>query len=147
MQDRVDQFMQLRGLLARWALAQDDILAAAVVGSYARRAARMDSALDVVVLTTHPREYVRDDRWIAAAVGEHASVVRTQEWGSLTERRVRLSSGLEVEFGFAAPVWAATDPVDPGTARVVRDGFEPLVDDDGLLERLVTAVLPSTSDP
>ena len=112
-EDRVEQFVQLRSLLARWALRQDDIVAAAVVGSWARRSARMDSDLDVVVLTTHPGQYVTDDRWIAAAVGQDASVIRTQEWGPLTERRVRLSTGLEVEFGVVAPSWAATDPVDP----------------------------------
>jgi predicted nucleotidyltransferase len=144
-EDRFEQFVQLRGLLARWALRQDDIVAAAVVGSWARRSARMDSDLDVVVLTTHPGQYVADDRWIAAAVGQDASVVRTQEWGPLTARRVRLSSGLEVEFGFVAPSWAAQDPVDPGTARVVRDGFEALVDEDGMLARLITAVRRGTT--
>ena len=146
-EDRFEQFVQLRSLLARWALRQDDIVAAAVVGSWARGSARMDSDLDVVVLTTHPGQYVADDRWIAAAVGQDASVVRTQEWGPLTERRVRLSSGLEVEFGFVAPSWAAQDPVDPGTARVVRDGFEPLVDEDGMLARLMTAVRRGTTRP
>ena len=72
--------MQLRSLLARWALRQDDIVAAAVVGSWARRSARMDSDLDVVVLTTHPGQYVADDGSIAVGVRQDASVVRTQEW-------------------------------------------------------------------
>ena len=130
--------MQLRSLLAQWALRQDDIVAAAGVGSWARRSARMDSDLDVVVLTTHPGQYVTEDRWIAAAVGQDASVIRTQEWGTLTERRPRLSTGLEVEFCVVAPSLTATDPVDPGTASVDRDGFEPLVDEDGLLKRLIT---------
>jgi predicted nucleotidyltransferase len=57
-EDRFEQFVQLRGLLARWALRQGDIVAAAVVGSWARRSARMDSDLDVVVITTHPGQYV-----------------------------------------------------------------------------------------
>jgi hypothetical protein len=35
--------------------------------------------------------------------------------------------------------WAATDPVDPGTRRVVRDGMSILYDPGGLLERLAEA--------
>ena len=54
--------------------------------------------------------------------------MRTKEWGRLTERRVRLSSGLEVDFGFVDPSWTATDPVDPGTASVVLDGCQPMLD-------------------
>jgi len=54
-------------------------------------------------------------------------------------------SGLEVEFGFAPPSWAAADPLDPGTAGVVRNGCQPLVDRKGLLDRLITAVGESSS--
>ena len=58
---------------------------------------------------------------------------------SRMERRVRLSSGLEIEFGFVAPSWATTDPVDPGTAAVVRDGVQSLYDPLGLIETLAAA--------
>lgn len=74
------------------------------------------------------------------AVGEAAQLVRAEDWGPLTERRVVLRSGLEVEFGFVSPSWASVDPVDPGTARVVGDGWSPLVDPDGTLARLGAAV-------
>jgi len=40
----------------------------------------------------------------------------------LTERRVRLESGFEVELGLVPPTWAEADPVDPGTSTVVRGG-------------------------
>jgi hypothetical protein len=48
-------------------------------------------------------------------------------------------TGLEVEFGFAAPSWAATEPVDAGTAQVVGDGFRVLYDPVGILRALVVA--------
>jgi uncharacterized protein len=50
-----------------------------------------------------------------------AKVVRTQALGPLTERRLLLPSGLELEVGVVLPLWASTDPVDAGTRRVVTD--------------------------
>ena len=57
----------------------------------------------------------------------------------MTERRFALPSGLEVEFGVAPPSWAATDPVDEGTRRVVTDGALVLYDPKGILARLLDA--------
>ncbi len=85
--------------------------------------------------------YVDDDARVTAALPDGSGeLVHAGEQGVLSERRVRLPSGLEVDFGFVAPSWASTDPVDAGTAQVVRDGCRPLLDDSGLLERLVAAV-------
>jgi predicted nucleotidyltransferase len=123
-----------------WGPRRDDIRAVALVGSWARGTATTTSDVDVVVLTDRVIGYVASADWVADAVGERAAMVRTADWGVLTERRVRLSSGLEVEFGFAPCSWAAVDPVDPGTAAVVRDGCVPLFDPDGLLDRLAAAV-------
>lgn len=100
----------------------------------------MDSDIDVVVLTPDRDRYLTSDDWVGLAIPEHGAVVRTVEWGPLTERRVRLPSGLEVEFGFVPPSWAATDPVDPGTARVALDACIPIEDQDGLFQRLLEAV-------
>jgi hypothetical protein len=57
----------------------------------------------------------------------------------MTERRFTLLSGLEVEVGTALPSWAATEPVDAGTSRVVTDGMSVLYDPQGLLARLIDA--------
>ena len=126
--------------IGAWAPRRDDIRAVALVGSWARGAATETSDVDVVVLTDQLATYVDRDDWVADALGGRAAMVRTAEWGVLTERRARTSSGLEVEFGFAPCAWAAVDPVDPGTAGVVREGCVPLFDPDGLLDRLVAAV-------
>lgn len=123
-----------------WATGRHDITGVAVVGSWARGDPRPDSDLDLVVLTTDRERYLGDDRWVTAAVGRQAQLVRTRDWGPLTERRVALTSGFEIEFGFVAPTWASTDPLDAGTAQVVGDGCRPLHDPSGALERLVAAV-------
>jgi hypothetical protein len=53
---------------------------------------------------------------------------------------VVLQSGFEIEFGFVAPAWASTDPLDEAASRVVRDGCLPLYDPSGAFEQLTAAV-------
>ena len=131
---------RLERSIRSWAEARPDIRAVLVVGSWARGAATMASDLDVVVLTDEKSPYTERDDWIEAAVGEAAAICRRAEWGPLlTERRIRLRSGFEVEFGFAPTNWAATDPLDPGTVGVVRDGCWPLHDPQGLVAALLDA--------
>jgi uncharacterized protein len=137
--ERANEYDRMVQSIAAWALEQPDIVGAAVVGSWARAAAEMDSDIDVVVLTGDKVQYVTTEDWIGQAVPHGGDIVRTLEWGPLTERRVRLGSGLEIEFGFAGPSWATTDPVDPGTARVILGGCTPIVDQCGLFERLFEA--------
>ena len=120
-----------------WVLGRPDVLALALAGSWARGDARADSDVDLLVLTADPDAYL-GGAWLASAV-DPAADIRTRRWGPLLERRFRLPSGLEVELGFAPVGWAAV-PADPGTARVVSDGFVVLHDPSGLLERLVRAV-------
>ena len=57
----------------------------------------------------------------------------------MTERRFALPSGLEVELDAAPPSWAATDPVNEGTRRVVTDGVSVVYDPKGVLARLLDA--------
>jgi hypothetical protein len=93
--------------------------------------------VDLVVLTTGPDRYLGDDDWPAELCA--ARVLGTRAWGRLTERRLLLEDGLEVEVGLTEPAWAATDPVDPGTRRVVTDGMRILHDPDGRLAALAAA--------
>ena len=121
-----------------WATKRDDMVAVALVGSWARGAARADSDLDVVLLTDDPGAYLEREDWIAAlAPGAH--LLRTGDWGAIAERRLVLPSGLEIEVAIALPSWADTAPVDPGTRAVVRDGFELIFDPRGLLAELAAA--------
>lgn len=120
-----------------WARARADIRALALVGSRARNAAGPDSDVDLILLTDAPETFTADDGWLAAFPG--AQLVKTEAWGAVTERRVRLVSGLNIDFGVGRTSWAATDPVDAGTHRVVTDGMRILHDPDGLLARLAAA--------
>jgi hypothetical protein len=118
------------------------VVALALVGSWVRGEARADSDVDLVLLTHDPARYTAADDW-ALALGA-PGVTRTASWGAITERRIVLPSGLEVEVGVGRPSWASTAPLDAGTARVVADGLRALHDPSALLTRLVEHVQRST---
>lgn len=126
--------------VAIWAARRADVAGLALVGSQARGTARKESDIDLVLVVDDPAPYLDDSFWIAEAIGRPAVLVRSTSWGRLVERRVRLSSGLEVELGIVDRSWAATDPVEPGTARVIGDGARVLVDPRGSLVSLTAAV-------
>lgn len=134
---RVAEFERVLAGVQAWAVQQTDVTAVGLAGSWARGVPSMDSDVDLVVLCTDPGRFERTTNWVSEALAEDAPVIRTRHWGELLERRVLTQTGLEVEFGFAPPSWAATKPVDAGTARVVGDGFRVLYDPGGILHALV----------
>jgi Streptomycin adenylyltransferase len=120
-----------------WAGRQPHISGLALVGSYARGTASSDSDINLVFLCRSPDTFVRDPGWI-----QRFGVVERchrEEWGRVTSLRVHYTQGMEVEFGFTTPAWAAL-PVDQGTRGVVADGLRILWDPDGVLERLLRAI-------
>ncbi len=128
-------------LLARaasWSSARSDVVALALVGSWARGEARPDSDVDLVLLSERPADYTGASGW-TGGLAPGAVLLRDGDWGAIRERRLLLPSGLELEVGVGRPSWAATEPVDPGTRRVVRDGLRPLHDPRGLLRALAAA--------
>ncbi len=125
----------LLDLLPGWAQQRQDVRALALVGSWAYRAPRPGSDVDVLLLTEEPGLYNEREDWIGQLGG--VALVATRAWGVITERRFRLPSGLEVELGVGRPSWASVTPVDEGTRRVATDGLLPLYDPDGLLEELL----------
>lgn len=122
-------------VVSAWAAEHEDVRGVLVVGSWARGAPRMDSDVDIVVLTDNER-YAEAGVWTGLLGGE---VVRLADWGPLREVRVRRPSGLEVEMGVVPISWADTGPVDSGTRRVVSDGHRIVHDPAGLLNRLSAA--------
>ena len=109
---------------SRWADAQPDIEAVALVGSHGRGTAAEDSDVDLVILTSDVDRYLLDRSWVLL-FGEFAEC-REEDYGRVTSVRAVYGGGLEVEFGFAVPI-------DAGTLRVVTDGMEVLYDPRGIL--------------
>jgi predicted nucleotidyltransferase len=142
--ERTGEIEALMRVVERWAEDSDDIQAVAVVGSWARGEARMDSDVDLCVLTTTPSRYLRDTDWIRTF--SSSRIVRERSFGMVEERRLALASGLEVELGITTPAWATTGHLDEATAAVVRKGLIILYDPNGLLRKLVADVSPELED-
>lgn len=121
-----------------WAPSQSAVVAAGLVGSWARGDARDDSDVDVILVTATPGVYLDDERWLAD-FGRVEQVTR-EDWGLVQSIRVYYVGGPEVEFGITTPEWTRTAPVDPGTAQVVADGLAILYDPTGALAALRAAV-------
>jgi uncharacterized protein len=135
-----DAYTAIVGAVAAWAGKRPDIRGVAVVGSWARGEATAESDIDLIVLAEDPAAYLDHDAWIGEALDREAEVVRRRGWGVVTERRARLGSGIEVEFGVAPLSWASAEDVDAGTAQVVRFGCVPILDPDGRFARLLDAL-------
>jgi predicted nucleotidyltransferase len=80
-----------------WASDQDDVQGIALVGPYARGAAKDDSDIDLVILTDQPQKYLGDLKWTErfGVVEKH----QTEDYGKLTSLRVWYQNGVEVEYG------------------------------------------------
>jgi predicted nucleotidyltransferase len=124
---------RLLAAVCEWARGEPRVAAVALVGSWARGAARPDSDVDLVVLTAVPDAFL-GDAGFADRFGRVAQ--RSVEcFGRVTALRVHYAGGPELELGFATPDWAAA-PLDAGTRRVAADGLRALFDPGGLLDAL-----------
>ena len=129
------------GAVATWARHRGDVHGLALVGSWARGAARADSDIDLVAIVTDPRSFRRSSDWIEE-IGWPARVVGWTDvsYGALWSRHCELEDRTRVELGFSSPEWASCSPVDSGTALVIRGGCTILHDPAGLLDRLQRSV-------
>lgn len=128
---RADDFIQQ---VKQWATMQADIIGVLLIGSYARGNAREDSDIDFCIVTKEIDKYLAERKWIKG-FGEPV-LVECETWGIVKTVRVYFNDG-EIEFNFAPPSWAAIDPVDLGTSRVVTDGARILYDSSSELARLL----------
>lgn len=124
--------------VADWSTTQSDLAASLVVGSYAYGRPRMGSDIDLVLLFQDPDARLADLGFLNALLPK-GRLFRSEQWGPMHERRVRLPSGLQVEVGISSPQWAAV-PVDPGTAKVLTDGCRVLFDPEGLVGAALRAL-------
>jgi uncharacterized protein len=130
--------------VAQWASHRTDISAAALVGSWARGAARVDSDIDLMFLVANPASFRQDEEWINeiqwAVVDAEIDDWKDQDYGVIWSRHVYFNNETEIEFGFGFPSWASVNPVDSGTFRVVSDGCRILYDPANLLSKLIDKV-------
>ncbi len=133
--------VRVRSLLAgvrAWATDRPDVVAVALVGSWARGDARPESDVDLLLIVRDVAGYLAFPRWLAA-FGQPGDTTR-EAVGAAPALRVWYADGLEVEFALVTPVWCSTEPVDPGTAAMVRAGLVAVYDPDEVLARLIDAV-------
>ena len=108
----------------------------ALAGSHASGKASETSDVDLIIVSSERDQYLRSHSWLSL-FGKVESL-RNETWGDVETLRATYTDGLEVEYNFAEPAWADV-PVDPGTRRVVKEGFRILLDPGGKLEALVAS--------
>jgi predicted nucleotidyltransferase len=118
--------------VTRWARAQADIQALALVGSYARDAATESSDVDLVIIALDPKRYLEKADWVR----RFGTVAKQQveDYGLLISLRIWYRDGLEIEYGLTDERWAAV-PLDGGTRRVITDGMRVLFERGDILSR------------
>lgn len=127
---KVHQFLSE---FSRWAASQPNILATALVGSYARNQATGASDVDLVIIAKAPQAYLRDTSW-AQRFGT-ISRQQIENYGKVTSLRVWYSGSHEVEYGFTDEKWSRL-PLDKGTKQVISDGMQVLSERGSILSRL-----------
>jgi hypothetical protein len=135
--------LELMDAVAAWAAAQPSCRAMALAGSWAREAARDESDLDLLVLTDRIDHWTGDGAWLGGLLSDKGFSVESidmETYGAARSWRARLASGAELELTFADLDWAEINPIDAGTRRVAEDGLRVLIDKDGRLGRLMTAL-------
>ena len=97
-----------------------------------------------MLLVSEPQKFRSDDHWLTEIdwAGGRVAGWHDAEYGSAWSRHVALEPHGEIEFTFCTPSWAATDPIDAGTANVVSGGCRILVDKTKLFDNLLTAASP-----
>jgi predicted nucleotidyltransferase len=115
-----------------WCTAQPDIMALALVGSYARNCATKTSDVDLVIITNQPDHYLKELNW-AQSFGQ-VGRQQIEDYGKLTSIRVWYKDGIDVEYGITDESWAAL-PLDEGTREVISGGMRVLFERGNILSQ------------
>ncbi|HTV18982.1 MAG TPA: alpha/beta hydrolase-fold protein, partial [Polyangiaceae bacterium] len=114
------------------------------VGSSPCGTPRPESDVGVMILRDDPLALAGDADWMA----RFGSVERVsdKDWGPIKAKRVHYADGNVVEFAFASPEWAATEPCDAGTLAVIKGGVRVVYDPNGLFRHLAIAARPDSPE-
>lgn len=127
------RFNALIESIKSWASKEPQIAAILLVGSYARGEAAEESDVDLILLSDQRSAFLTDTTWIQRFGYVERKAV--EDWGGVTSLRIWYEKSLEVEFGFAMESWAS-QPLDPGTKRLLLDGYKVIADRAGLFNNL-----------
>jgi hypothetical protein len=129
---------RIANAVADWARTQMDIRGLALIGSHARGEARPESDIDFMALALDPKTFEMDIAWPKAIAWPGMRIVKWEDerYSVVWSRRLWFEPSCEVELSFGTLSWAALNPIDRGTRRVVLDAFRVLYDPDGLMTRL-----------
>jgi len=105
-----------------------DILAILLVGSYARNTQKESSDIDL-------------HDWLLV-FGKPLSIT-TEDYGLITSLRVQYEK-YEIEFGLGSTEWIS-EPIDPGTKKVLADGYKILFERNYILKNIIGSIKPSQS--
>lgn len=133
--------------IADWARAREDVRAAVVVGSRARRETPADrwSDLDVFLVVDDAEPYLGDETWVAEFGTPVLTFLEQTPIGNVPERRVLYEGGEDVDFPLV-PL-SDLDRVETAAPLLGR-GYRVLVDEIGLSDRLAAvASRVATPDP
>lgn len=129
--EQVEEFLQQ---FVDWAANQADILAVALVGSYARGQARQSSDVDLVMIAADPARLLQRPAWVERF--GRVRQVQIEDYGKVTSVRAWYRDGLEVEFGLTNREWVR-QPLDPGTRRVIEQGLRVVYEQENILSKLI----------
>lgn len=122
--------------IKKWAQKNEIIDGILLVGSHARKKARPDSDIDLVILSSNPTQLLEEVTWIK----QFGEVIKytIEKWGMVNSIRTYYKNGQEVEFGITSPKWADV-PMDAGTKKVILNGSKIIFDKNGILKKLLDA--------
>jgi aminoglycoside 6-adenylyltransferase len=143
-------YEELIARFSSWAQAEENIRAAFIIGSRARRDHAADewADLDLLFLAEKPQIYETDTEWLKHMGEPWVSFLEQTPSGGY-ERRVLFAGGLDVDFvpdsvaGFRKILAEGFPPI---VVDILRRGYRVLVDKDSLAEQ-ITAVNMQTVVP
>jgi|SRR5581483_1982743 len=135
--DKIQFFLQQ---FKDWSIKQENILGVVLVGSYANNAAKENSDIDLMIIVKDLKLYLQDNSWIDKFGEVKQYGIKDEDWGLVKTKRVFYRNGIEVEFNFSNEEWTKINPVDVGTKKVMKNGYNIMVDKNDLLNRLADLI-------
>jgi molybdopterin-guanine dinucleotide biosynthesis protein A len=138
----------IEAAVADWAREREDVRAAVVVGSWARRDAPADrwSDLDVRLFVDEPARLAEDASWVESFGTPVLTFLEQTAVGERVERRVLYDTGEDVDFPLFEATAATVLATSVEAAGVIARGYRVLHDELGV-SRVLENVSPEAAGP